>query len=65
MPGLLALRQLVNRTTGQGTVGTVWTDEESMQASRAAAEERRQEAAERGVQLSDPSFRTVLFTHLI
>ena len=65
MPGLVALRQLVNRTTGEGTVGTVWTDEESMRASRAAAEERRQEAAARGVQLSDPSLRTVLFTHLI
>jgi heme-degrading monooxygenase HmoA len=64
-PGLVALRQLVNRTTGQGTVGTVWTDEKSMQAGRASAQARRQQAAARGVQLSDPDFRTVLFTHLI
>ena len=65
MPGLVSIRQFVDRSTGEGAVGTVWSDEESARASRAVAEERRQDAAERGVQLSDPSFRTVLLSHLV
>jgi heme-degrading monooxygenase HmoA len=65
MPGLVSIRQFVDRSTGDGVVGTVWSDEESARASRAAAEERRRGAAERGVQLSDPSFRTILFSHLV
>jgi heme-degrading monooxygenase HmoA len=65
MPGLVSIRQFVDRSTGDGVVGTVWSDEESARESRAAAEERRQEAAERGVQLGDPSFRTILFNHLV
>jgi hypothetical protein len=59
------VRNLMDRSTGQGAVGSIWEDETSMQAGEATAEERRQRALERGVQLSDPSYRTVLLSHLV
>jgi heme-degrading monooxygenase HmoA len=64
-PGFLALRNMVNRSTGEGSVGSVWEDEASMRASETTAEERRQRAAERGVQISDPSFRTILLSRMV
>jgi hypothetical protein len=30
--GFQAVRQMINRETGQGAAGTVWADQESMQA---------------------------------
>jgi heme-degrading monooxygenase HmoA len=63
--GFLAVRNMIDRSTGEGAVGTIWADEKSMQASEATAEERRQRALARGVQISDPSFRTVLLSHLV
>jgi heme-degrading monooxygenase HmoA len=64
-PGFLAVRNMIDRSTGEGAVGTIWADEASMQASEATAEERRQLALTRGVQISDPSFRTVLLSQLV
>jgi heme-degrading monooxygenase HmoA len=64
-PGFVAVRNLVDRSTGEGAVGTIWADEESMKSVEPAAEERRQGAAARGVQVSEPSYRTVLFSHLV
>ena len=64
-PGFLAVRNMVDRSTGDGVVGTIWADEDSMRSSEAAADERRQQAATRGVQLGEPSYRTVLFSHLV
>jgi heme-degrading monooxygenase HmoA len=64
-PGFLAVRNLVDRSTGEGAVGTIWADEDSMRAVEPAADERRQRAKDRGVQVSEPSYRTVLFSHLV
>ena len=64
-PGFLAVRNLINRSTGEGGVGTIWADENAMQASEATAAERRQRALERGVELSDPTYRTLLLNHLV
>ena len=63
--GFLAVRNIIDRSTGEGGVGTIWADEESMKASEATAEERRQRAAARGVKISDPSYRTILLSHLV
>jgi heme-degrading monooxygenase HmoA len=63
--GFLAVRNMIDRSTGAGAVGTIWADEQSMQAGEATAEERRQRALARGVQVSDPSYRTVLLSHLV
>jgi len=64
-PGFVAVRNLVDRSTGESVVGTIWADEDSMRSSEVAAEARRQRAADRGVQISEPTYRTVLFSHLV
>jgi heme-degrading monooxygenase HmoA len=64
-PGFLAVRNMVDRSTGDSVVGTIWADEELMRSSEVKAEARRQRAAERGVQISEPRYRTVLFSHLL
>jgi heme-degrading monooxygenase HmoA len=63
--GFLAVRNMVDRETGNGNVGTIWTDEDSMRANEATAEERRQLALARGVEISEPSYRTILLSHLV
>jgi heme-degrading monooxygenase HmoA len=63
-PGFRALRNMIDPQTGEGIVGTVWDDEQSMQAAAAAAQTRRPEAADRGVNLGEPSYREVVFTDL-
>jgi heme-degrading monooxygenase HmoA len=59
-PGFLALRNMVNRQTGEGAVGTVWESAEARQAAVDMAMSRRGEAAGRGVTLGDPSLREVV-----
>ncbi len=48
-PGFLAVRNLMNRSTGEGRVGTTWADDASLEAQLAQTEPRRARAAERGV----------------
>ena len=50
-PGFRAVRNMINRQTGEGIVGTVWADEDSMKAAAEAAEARRQRASQQGVTL--------------
>jgi heme-degrading monooxygenase HmoA len=61
-PGFRAVRNMIDAPTGEGIVGTLWDDEESMQAAAAAAMSRRPEAASRGVNLGEPSYREIVFT---
>ena len=63
--GFLAVRNLIDRKTGNGNVGTIWTDEDSMRAAEATAEERRPLALARGVEISEPNYRTILLSHLV
>ena len=60
--GFLALRNMINGRTGEGMVGTVWEDQQSMQAAATAAQARRAEAGARGVSFGDSSYREILFT---
>jgi heme-degrading monooxygenase HmoA len=60
-PGFQSVRQMINRGTGEGVVGTVWADEASLQAAAAKAEERRAMAESRGVELGEVSVRELLF----
>ncbi len=46
-PGLVAVRQMVNRETGDAIVGTVWADVASMDAAAEAALIRRRQAVQR------------------
>jgi len=59
-PGFIGCRNLINRSTGEGRVGTVWTDEESLNRQLADAEPRRARAAERGVEFGADQVLEVL-----
>ncbi len=60
-PGFLGVRQLINRETGEGRVGTLWADDEALEASLARSAARRAMAAERGVQFGEERRLEVLF----
>jgi heme-degrading monooxygenase HmoA len=65
-PGFQAVRQLINRETGEGDVGTWWADQKSMQAWAEEAKVRREEVAKaRGITFSEPSFREVVLVEVI
>jgi heme-degrading monooxygenase HmoA len=60
-PGFRALRNMINRQTGEGIVGSIWDDEQSMQAAAEFAKSRRSEADARGVTFGEMSFREIIF----
>lgn len=61
-PGFLAVRQLIDRSTGEGRAGSVWADEDSLSASLAQSEQRRALAKDRGVEFGEDRVLEVLFT---
>ena len=61
--GFLAVRNMINRSTGNGIVGTVWADAASMDAAAKAAQERQAQAEGR-VSFGEQSKREVLFVDL-
>jgi len=60
-PGFRTLRNMINPETGQGLVGTIWDDEETMRAAAEAAMARRPEANARGVNFGETSYREIIF----
>lgn len=63
-PGFRALRNMINPQTGEGIVGSVWDDEQSMQAAAEFAKARRSEADARGVTFGEMSFREIIFVDM-
>jgi heme-degrading monooxygenase HmoA len=63
-PGFRGVRNLINRATGEGAVGTVWADQASLQAATAEAQKRMQQAEARGIEFGESSVREVLFSDL-
>jgi heme-degrading monooxygenase HmoA len=61
-PGFMAVRQLIDRNTGEGRVGSLWTDEASLLASLAQSEQRRTKAMARGVEFGEGRVLQILFT---
>jgi hypothetical protein len=62
--GYQALRNMINRDSGEGLVGSVWKDQDSMKAAGADALARRQPAIDRGVSFNEMSFRELLLVEL-
>lgn len=59
-PGFRGVRLLVDRRSGEGRVGTVWADDESLRSSLDESERRRAAAAERGIEfVSDRTMELV------
>jgi heme-degrading monooxygenase HmoA len=62
--GFQAARVLMNRETGEGMVGTAWTDEDAMRAAAADAQARREQGMARGVQFGEVSYRDIALADL-
>ena len=59
-PGVQAVRNLVNRETGQAIVGVVFSDVDALSAAAGAAAIRREAAAARGITFESISIREIL-----
>ena len=59
--GFLAVRHLIDRGTGEGRVGSVWADDQSLSASLAQSEQRRAMAKDRGVEFGGGRVLEVFF----
>ena len=59
--GFRGLRNMMNRATGEGLVGTVWSNQEALKRAAADAQARRDEAAARGVTPGEMSMREIVF----
>jgi heme-degrading monooxygenase HmoA len=59
-PGFCGLRNMVDRGSGRGVVGTVWQDRQSMEAFASGMTERRAPAAARGITFEETSFREIV-----
>jgi len=63
-PGFCAVRNMMNRQTGEGIVGTVWVDKAARDAAAEAGDARRQLAAQRGVTFGEQSKRELVLVDL-
>jgi heme-degrading monooxygenase HmoA len=63
-PGFCALRNMIDRQTGRGVVGTVWENRGAMEAFAAKAPERRAPAVSRGITFDDMSYRELLLAEM-
>ena len=59
-PGVQAVRNMVNRETGQAIVGVVFSDADALSAASGAAASRREAAAARGITFESVSIREIL-----
>lgn len=59
-PGFLAVRHLIDRGTGEGRVGSLWADQDSLTASLAQSEQRRAKANDRGIEFGQDRVLEVL-----
>jgi heme-degrading monooxygenase HmoA len=62
-PGLLAVRQMLDRATGSAIVGTAWTDRSAMEAAAEAAMQRRQQAPPT-ITFGERSLREIVYIDL-
>jgi heme-degrading monooxygenase HmoA len=63
-PGFCALRNMIDRQTGRGVVGTVWDDREAMEAYAAGMSERRSNAVSRGISFDETTYREILLSEV-
>jgi hypothetical protein len=63
-PGFRAVRNMINRQTGEGMVGLILADGASVKEAEARADSRRARASQQGIELGERTRREVLFTAL-
>ena len=63
-PGFCALRNMVDRQTGETLLGTVWDSVDAMHAALANSQTLMQQSVDRGVTFGDTSERELLFADM-
>lgn len=63
-PGFCALRNMIDRESGRGVVGTIWENRDSLDAFAAKATERRASALARGIKFEDTNYREILLSEI-
>lgn len=63
-PGFLALRNMMDRKTGRGLVGSAWADQGAMKNAAAQGQARRDEGRARGVNFDEDSYREIVFADM-
>ena len=63
-PGFCALRNMIDRASGHGVVGSVWETPEALDAFIAIQPERRKIAEARGVHFDEQETREILFADI-
>jgi hypothetical protein len=64
VPGFQGLRNMINRGSGEGIVGTAWSDQEALKRAADDAQARREEAIARGVNFGEASFREIVLAEM-
>jgi heme-degrading monooxygenase HmoA len=64
LSGFQGLRNMINRDTGEGIVGTVWSDQEALERAADDARARRDVGVARGVNFGEVSFRELVLADL-
>ena len=62
--GLRSVRGFVNRSSGTGMIGTIWTDNAAMEGSLDTIKELRTKGAEHSMKFGDASLRELLFAQM-
>jgi len=63
-PGFRALRNMMDRKTGRGLVGSAWADHDAMKNAAAQGQANRGEVRARGVIFDEDSFREIVFADM-
>ena len=63
-PGFCAVRNMIDRSTGKGAVGSVWETQDALDGFVAMQPERRKLAEERGVRFDEQEQREILFADI-
>jgi heme-degrading monooxygenase HmoA len=64
-PGFRAIRNMIDRLSGEGMVGTVWDDVASLEASQLQFEQTRPLAEARGIEFGTPLRREIIFVNFV
>jgi hypothetical protein len=64
-PGVRAVRNLVDRDTGEGRIGTVYSDTASLEAAEDARARRMAAARDRGIDFGEETVLEVLYGHMV
>lgn len=63
-PGFRGLRNMINRETGEGIVGSAWDDQPAMERAAEEAVVRREAGRARGITFGDVSVREILLAQM-